>query len=185
MEFQHFSDTDVFEIVGETSKLNPQFFMKHLYKNFRKKMGKIIGTEKLKEMEKYILEKYYLHEGEHIFIECSGDIGQNKKMAQPLILNSVNIFITNDRIIAQGKLFKGNYSKYSSELAFYGYIFPIKRIFRLRRVRNNIRYRVILDNSSSEINLKISRRYSQEIVEELINKIFEVLNKEVVEESQI
>jgi len=181
-EFQQLSDSEFFNIVGETFNLNPEFFMKELYKSFRKKMGKLIGDEKLKEMEKYILEKYYLHEGEQIFLEFNGNFVQNKKMTQPIFLDSASIFITNDRIIAQGKL-KGPYTKYSSELAFYGYVFPIKNIYKLRKVRNNIRYRVRMDKSSSEINLKIALGESQAKREELIDKLFEMLSKEIVEES--
>lgn len=181
-EFQQFSDSEFFNIVGETFNLNPEFFMKELYKSFRKKIGKLIGAEKLKEMEKYILEKYCLHEGEQIFLEFNGNFVQNKKMTQPIFLDSASIFITNDRIIGQGKL-KGLYNKYSSELAFYGYVFPIKNIHKLRKVRNNIRYRVMVGNSSSEINLKIALGESQAKREENIDKLFEMLSKEVVEES--
>lgn len=145
-------------------------------------MGKLIGDEKLKEMERYILEKYYLTEGEQILLEFNGNITQNRKMTEPIFLNSASIFITNARMIAQGKL-KGPYNRYIPNIAFYGYEIPIKNIFRLRRVRNNIRYRVMVDEKQSEVNLKIALGESQAKREENIDKLFEMLSKEVVEES--
>lgn len=181
-EFQHLSDSEFFNIVGETFNLKPEFFMKALYKPFRKKMGKLIGDEKLKEMEKYILEKYCLHEGEQIIFEFNGRIIQNRKMIQPILIDYASIFFTNDRMIAQGKL-KGPYNKYISDLAFYGYVIPIKNNFRLRRVRNNIRYRVMVDDRESEVNLKVALGESQAKKEEVIDKLLEMLNKEVVIES--
>jgi len=144
-------------------------------------MGKLVGAEKLKEMEKYILEKYFLHEGEQIFFEFNGNLIQNRKMTEPFFIDSASFFFTNDRIIAQGKL-KGPYNKYISDLAFYGFVIPIKNNFRLRKVRNNIRYRVMVDDRQSEINLKIALGESQAKREEIINKIFEMLCKEISEE---
>lgn len=144
-------------------------------------MGKLIGDEKLKEMEKFILEKYYLHEGEKILFELNGNLIQNRKMTEPIFINSASIFFTNDRMIAQGKL-KGPYNKYIPNIAFYGYEIPIKNNFRLRRVRNNIRYRVMVDEKQSEVNLKIALGESQANREELIDRLFEMLSKETSEE---
>lgn len=180
-EFQQFSDSELFNIVGETFNSKPGFFMKKLYKSFRSKMGKLIGDEKLKEMEKFILEKYYLHEGEKILFELNGNLIQNRKMTEPIFINSASIFFTNDRMIAQGKL-KGPYNKYIPNIAFYGYEIPIKNNFRLRRVRNNIRYRVMVDEKQSEVNLKIALGESQANREELIDRLFEMLSKETSEE---
>ena len=73
-KIQQPSDSEFFDIVGETFKLNPNLFMKELYKPFMNKMGKIIGTEKRKEMEKYIIEKFCLFEDEQILYECKGKI---------------------------------------------------------------------------------------------------------------
>ena len=50
-----FNTPEYFEFIGETFKLNPEFFMKKLYKPLRVKIGKIIGDEKRTEMEKHIL----------------------------------------------------------------------------------------------------------------------------------
>jgi len=116
-EFQHLSDSDFFDIVGETFKLNPDFFMKELYKKFRNKMGISIGAEKLKEMEKYITEKFCLLEDERIVYECKGNIdltelseqkesGKYKMVSRPVNISvrSGNLLFTNNGIIAQGKL---------------------------------------------------------------------------------
>ena len=181
-EYQQLSDSEFYNIVGETFNLKPEFFMKTLYKPFRNVVTKLIGKDKLKEMEKHILEKYSLHEGEQIFFEFNGNLYQNAKMLKPLEMFPASFFLTNDRIIAQGKL-KGPYHKYSSELGIYGYVIPIKNIYRLRRVRNNIRYRTKLGDRVTEINLKITLGgEGLEKREERIEKIFEHLNKEVIEE---
>lgn len=114
---QQFTDSEFFDIVGETFKLDPYYFMKELYKPFRNKMGISIGAEKLKEMEKYILEKYCLLEDEKIIYELSGKITQTELTEQnasgkykmkhspvKISVSSGNLFFTNYRIIAQGKL---------------------------------------------------------------------------------
>ena len=180
-DYQQLSDSEFYNIVGETINLKPEFFMKEIYNSFRNKMRKLIGDEKLMEMDKYILEKYYLHEGEQILLEFKGNLGQNRRMTEPIFIDGANFFATNDRIIAQGKL-KGPYNKYSSELAFYGYLIPIKNNFKLRKIRNNVRYRVIVNNKPSEINLKIALEASETKREENIDKLFEMLSKETSEE---
>jgi len=152
------------------------------YQAFRNKLRNLIGDKRLKEMEEYIIENYNLHEGEQILFIFEGSLIQNAKMLNPIFINSANFYFTNNRIIAQGKL-KGSFHRYSSELGIYGYVIPIKNIFRLRRVRNNIRYRTMLGDRQSEINLKIDLGESQAKREEVIDKLFEMLSKEVVEES--
>ena len=116
-KFQQLSDSEFFDIVGEIFKMNPDFYMKELYQTFRNKMGKIIGAEKLKEMEKYIIEKFCLYKEEQILYECEGNIKQTELLEQkpsgkykmdsfPLKISvrSGVLFFTNYRIIAQGKL---------------------------------------------------------------------------------
>ncbi|MFX1593671.1 MAG: hypothetical protein ACFFCL_13345 [Promethearchaeota archaeon] len=116
-KIQQPSDSEFFDLVGESFKLNPDFFMKELYKTFMNKMGKIIGAEKRKEMEKYIIEKFCLVEGEQILYECKGNVKQTELIEQkasgkykmdsfPLTISvsSGDIFLTNYRIIAHGLL---------------------------------------------------------------------------------
>ncbi|MFX1555169.1 MAG: hypothetical protein ACFFBV_14685, partial [Promethearchaeota archaeon] len=104
-EYQFLSDSEFYDIVRETFKLDPDFFMKELNNPFRKKMGKIIGAEKLKEMEKYIIEKYCLYDGEEILYECHGSIKQNTGESDvALSVSKGFLFVTTHRIIAQGTL---------------------------------------------------------------------------------
>jgi len=103
-EYQHLSDSDFNLIVGETFKLNPEFFMDSLYRDLRQRMEKknidfnfFVGeTFKLNpeffmdslygvlrqrmekknrlEMDKYVIENYSLNDEEHIIYECDGNI---------------------------------------------------------------------------------------------------------------
>ena len=180
-EFQQLSDSEFFNIVGETFHLRPDFYMSMIYKPFRNKLRKLIGDDKLREMEKFIIEKYNLHEGEHISYIFDGSLIQNAKMLKPFFIESATFFFTNHRVITQGKL-KGPFHRYSSELDIYGYVIPTRKIFRLRRVRNNIRYRIMLGDRQSEISIKITLGESEAKREELINELLEILNKEVVQE---
>lgn len=105
---QQLSDSEFFDIVGETFKLNPEYFMKELYKRFMKKMSKIIGAEKQQEMVKYIIENFCLVEDEQIVYECKANVNIFEKSSQikfqgyKITISSGYIYITNFRIIAQG-----------------------------------------------------------------------------------
>jgi hypothetical protein len=111
------SSPEYFEIVGETFRLNPDFFMKEFYETFMVKLGKMIGLEKRHEMVKYIIEKYCLLEDEQILYECKGNVkqvelieqketGKYKMDTTPLTISisSGDVFITNYRLITQGLL---------------------------------------------------------------------------------
>ena len=106
-------DSEFFDIVGETFKLNPEFYMKIHYNNVRKRIKELYGAEKLKGMEKYILEKFCLYDGEQILYDFYGGVGQTLDRPKtgfvepkPVIVgvSSGSIFVTNYRIIAQGEL---------------------------------------------------------------------------------
>ena len=114
---QQLSDSEFFDAVGETFRLNPDFFMKELYNAFINKMGKILGAEKRKEMERYVIEKFCLLEDEQILYELKGNIKQTELLEQKpsgkykmdnlplkISVNTADIFITNYRIIAHGVL---------------------------------------------------------------------------------
>ena len=114
---QQLSDSEFFDAVGKIFRLNSEFFMKELYKDFMDKMGKIIGVEKRKEMERYIIEKFCLLEDERILYELSGNIKQTELIKQkpsgkykmdtmPLKISvrPADIFITNKRMIGHGVL---------------------------------------------------------------------------------
>ncbi len=116
-EKDHLSSPEYFDFIGETFRLNPDFFMKNLYETFMVKIRKIIGVEKRTEMKRYILEKYCLYEDEEILYDCSGNVKQTELIQQsesgtykmkttPLTVsvNSGHVFLTNYRIIAHGLL---------------------------------------------------------------------------------
>lgn len=162
-EYQALSNSGFYDIVGETFKLNPDIFMKHIYEKFGQYKNK-------SEMEKYILEKYCLYDGEQILFEGSGKIVQKGDGG----INSVRgmIYVTNCRIIVPSKLstkkwtsstdlnlidvlgwaispLRGNRDKRKSkekliegsfhqELPGYGYQFPIKNHSLLSKNKDGI-----------------------------------------------
>ena len=200
---QHLSDSEFFDIVGETFSLNPEFFMEKLFEKFRYNIGRLIGGEKLKEMDKYILEKFCLYDGEQILYEFKGNMKQEEMFdswdsdsTMRVSVTSGNIFITNDRIIALGivsvrggravdnlfwALITGRSKRAErkkttieisaqQELPCYGYQFPIKNQFDLKKSHNGIRYREIVKNRAV-----IMRIYNLRF--DYIDKIFEVVSK--------
>ena len=62
-------DSEFYDIVGEAFIFDPELFMNKIYKDFMEKMGKMIGVQKRKEMERYIIKKYCLTENEKIIYE--------------------------------------------------------------------------------------------------------------------
>jgi hypothetical protein len=111
-EYQSLSDSEFYDIVGETFKLNPDFFMKHIYQEMRflqTRGRKLYEKINIMEMDKYIIEKFCLYQGEQILYECNGKIGETNptmKMMSTPTKASVDgrIYVTNYRIIAHGKL---------------------------------------------------------------------------------
>jgi hypothetical protein len=189
------SDADLLDIIGETYKLNPLFFTKTLYPKIWKKMGKLIGKEGRIKGERYIVEKYCLHYEEKILYEFEGSIQKKKPLRKPYIKLSVSsgvIFITNERIIAQGKLsvkelaqartlipeiggalgwdrnkqyrIEKKFLFEASELCF-GYMFPVKDLSNLERSGHKISYK--LTDGITVLNVK----------KENIDKIFEILSQ--------
>jgi len=111
------SYSEFFDIVEEAFKSDPEFYMTNLDEEVRKRGRKLHGDEKLKEMEKNLLEKISLYDGEQILFESEGRIkqlraawvepsGRIKLDTSPISVSikSGNIVVTNYRLIAQGKL---------------------------------------------------------------------------------
>ncbi|MFW9829542.1 MAG: hypothetical protein ACFFEY_18355 [Candidatus Thorarchaeota archaeon] len=109
------TDTDFFDVVGETYNMAPEFFMKELYETFMVKIGKLIGAEKRQEMERYIIEKFCLDEDEKILYVCKANVKLTEMLEQTtkgktkgglfgiiISVKSGDIFITNQRLIAHG-----------------------------------------------------------------------------------
>jgi len=134
-EWRYLPDTEFFNIVGEAFNIKPEFFMLELYQPFRNRLGKVLGKEKLKEMENYIIEKYCLYDGEQIHFECEGKIHQNKivnyQATQGFSVNGWILFTTH-RIIALGKA-KGD----SLHMSIFGSIIGdlIQRSIRNRKTK--------------------------------------------------
>ncbi|MHA2051846.1 MAG: hypothetical protein ACW986_19715 [Promethearchaeota archaeon] len=114
--FPSLSDSDIYFIIGETFKTNPNFFMDSLYADMRKGLQKKYKGILL-EMDRNVIEQYCLYDGEEIRYQCEGNLKQQDvfeqsasgklKMASAPItikINSATIFITNYRLIAQGIL---------------------------------------------------------------------------------
>lgn len=100
-------DTELYDIIGETFKSNPQNFMKYIHNDLRKKFSKKYGVEKLREMDKYILENFCFYSGEQILYECDGRISLKPSglpISQYVFKSGLGpIFFTNYRLIAQGE----------------------------------------------------------------------------------
>ena len=97
-------NTEYYNLVANIFQVDPQFFMESLYPSFRKKLSNLFGDQKIKEMEKYILEKFCLHEGEEILFEYDGSIQEVFPKSYKIEILDGTIYITDRRIIAQGRL---------------------------------------------------------------------------------
>jgi len=75
-EYQLLSESEFIDIVEEAFKSNPEVYMEKLYEKVRKRVKNLYGDEKLKEMEKNLVEKFSLYEGEQILFEFEGNISQ-------------------------------------------------------------------------------------------------------------
>jgi hypothetical protein len=95
---------EFYNLVGNIFQLDPGFFMESIYPLLRKKLSKLYEEQKLKEMEKYILEKFCLHEGEEILYERDGSIQEIFPKSYKIEVLDGIIYVTAHRIIAQGRL---------------------------------------------------------------------------------
>ena len=98
------TDSEFFEAVGKTFKAKPKFFMESIHRRLSKKVGKKYGDEKRRAMERYIIEHFCLYNEEKILFECDGSIDKISPESYKLSAQKGAIFITNQRIFAQGKL---------------------------------------------------------------------------------
>ena len=116
-EHQQLSDSEFFDIVGEAFKSDHEFYTENLDEEVRKRVKKLYGDEKLKELVKNIFEKFSLYNGEQILFVSEGGIkqlraakvepsGRIKLESAPVSVSikSGNIVVTNYRLIVQGKL---------------------------------------------------------------------------------
>ncbi|MHA1123791.1 MAG: hypothetical protein ACTSPC_13425 [Candidatus Heimdallarchaeota archaeon] len=202
--FQALSDTEFYDIVGETFTLNPKFFMTSIYP----KKPNIRSME----IAKYIVEKFCLFDGEQILYEFQGDMGQYQGKTA-VIVSGGTIFVTNYRIIAQGSIkakghsFNAFYlggpllwnlsggskrakSKKSlidgsvkQKLPCYGYQFKRRPLFgKLIKQSKGVTYNFFSDNVQNySSRLEVSRGLREITLTppiEQINELFEILSKE-------
>ncbi len=133
-------DSEFYDVVGETFIFDPKLFMIKLYKDFMEKMEKMIGAQKRKEMERYIIEKYSLAEDEKIIYELKGNISYREDIERlssggdrtpvTFSINSADIFITNKRMIVNGKLKTEGGVKTSGFFYELTWLFPGLEVFR-------------------------------------------------------
>ena len=196
-KYPSISDSDSYFIIGETFNLKPEFYMEKLYKKVRENIQMLYGAEKIKEMEKYIIKKFYLSPGEQILLEFDGRIYlyQNPKLKTRGASVVGTLYVTNNRIITQGKIraFQGEFSSgYPSRKRIvnqshqdncYGYIFPTKNIFNLKKLYRSkgIEYRVEYYGGIHKYKAIVVIPKSYGSVE-IIDKLFEILRKDAVEE---
>lgn len=166
-EQQSISDSKYYDLVGETFKLNPEFYMNSIYG-----ARKLYTNVNKNEMEKYIIEKFCMYEGESLLYECQGAINLGSQNIGPRASVDGRIYLTNYRIIVSGTLSargvrsgpqsllvavvfapimrrrlmaygKTNLIDTHQELPCYGYQFPIKNHIGLKKKRSSILYRAI------------------------------------------
>ncbi len=175
-DYQSLSDSEFYDIVGECLKLNSKFFMNSIYKDLRKIAKRQFGVKGRRFMEKNILERFCLYEGEQILYECEGKVQQTRKGKGVKIYGT--LFVTNERIIAQGKIGDTGHTTGSGsifdlllvpsaisksrkirktkdivversvtqELPYYGYQFPYQNHFKLTIKPRKIKYKMTQDN---------------------------------------
>lgn len=160
------SNLEFFDIVGKTYQLSPKFFMFSIYPKIRRKIRTIYGDEGIRVMGKHILEKFCLEDGEQIVYELDGAIRLKvpKKYDWIMVGNlrqAATIYITNERIIAQGMLDvmphesavwvgitgggtkdikKARKAYIYNSAPCYGYNFPIKNLHGLSKGNRKLSY---------------------------------------------
>jgi hypothetical protein len=204
-EFKTLNDSDYYDIVGKTFKLNPKFFMTSIYPRINSM-----------EMAKYIVKKFCLYDGESIIYEFQGDIKQVVGLKDNIRVSvkGGTVFITNYRIIAQGKIevkghsmnayiwggpiiwslsggkkrakSKGELIDASTiqELPCYGYQFKSKAHVKLEKKRNAIKYIVIgdvqnLKGASAMTIVKAVRKTTIKLPSAQVDELHEILSKDV------
>ena len=190
---QKLSDSEFFDIVGETFNIDRDFFMKEIYNAFIMKIGSLIGTDKRQEMEKYIIEKYCLTKDEQILYECEAEVQKQSMgsfaatMVAGAAITSVrhgNVFLTNNRLIVGGLLKArggGNRKDMRQEVikssSVFGYEFPSTNLQSLgfRHKKPFVAYSI--GNRSSIIIKPLDKTSRREDV----RKIFDLLRRDASE----
>ena len=174
---------EFFDVIGDIYQRAPVFFMLKIYPKIRRKFGKIYKNEGMRVMDKHILEKFCLDEGEQIKHEFYGTVKLTVPKKYVIRIINGTFYVTNRRIIAQGKLgfdlnlstgqaileFGGGSTKnpkkalkhYISSLkSCYGYSIPIKNLYRLLRFTSGSKIRKLsyLVPQKTKITINISKK---------------------------
>lgn len=190
------SDFEFFDVIGDIYRRAPVFFMLEIYPKIKSKFRKVYGNEGSRVMDKYILEKFGLDEGEQILFEFDGEILLTALKQFKFEVNKGRIFVTNHRLIAHGNcLFTLNVGVVSQR-AFkvhlsaghsyfkpcYGYSFPTKNLSSLTPLSNFQRQnkkRKLTYFSAEKIEyfsaVKIEINISKK--ENTLDRLYEILNE--------
>lgn len=201
-EFQSLSDIEFFNIVGETFKVIPELFMNNrFHSNY---LPYSFPKEKREQMARHIIEKHSLYDGEKILHECDANIKMvDLKTGRTQVIISVNnghLIVTNNRIIAQGKLEVvggrgiGSSSRRDEtiknimeastkqELPCYGYEIPISPIKfphsrkkYKEKPKKRVSYYVKMGDKTFGVSIKLPKMKK----EENLDRVYEILSKEV------
>lgn len=87
----------IYDLIGELLVDNSEYFMQKIYPKLYKKLSYLSYSVNLFELEKYILEKYSFFSGETLLTSFNGKVIQKDTQV------AGHVYLTNYRIIAQGK----------------------------------------------------------------------------------
>ncbi len=188
------SNFEFFDIIGQTFQSNPKFFMLSIYPNIRSKFRKIYGDEGMQVMNKNILEKFCLDEGEQIIYELNGTIRKKVPKKYTIKVLYGTIYVTNYRIVVHGKFvfeievaFGGSFRNpketkiayISNSTPCYGYAFPIRNLHGLINPsafnNHNLSYSVKQDENLYSDDCRITIDASKK--EDYGEKLFAILDK--------
>lgn len=153
-------------------------------------MPKLHGVNKLKEMEKFILEKFCLHDYEQILFEFDGMIeywNHPTYLSRGVYIKGT-IYVSNYRIFALGKIrpqddvttdieTEKQIEEFSLQQECYGYVFPIKNLSKFKKKSKIVSYHVEVNNRTKDIRI-FSKSFKQKKDK---NKFFEFLSTNVKE----
>ena len=183
------SDFEFFDVIGDIYRRAPVFFMLEIYPKIKSKFRKVYGNEGSRVMDKYILEKFGLDEGEQILFEFDGEILLTALKQFKFEVNKGRIFVTNHRLIAHGNcLFTlivgaGNERAFRSYISTdhtylkpcYGYSFPIKNLYSLTPLsdfqRQNKKRKLTYFSIGRKIEINPSKK------ENTLDRLYEILNE--------
>jgi len=199
---QFLSETEFFDIVGETFKLIPELFIQNgfHYNHWANSFPK----EKKKQIARHIIEKYCLYDGEKILHECDANIKmvdqKTGKSQFTISVNNGHLILTNNRIIAQGQLYvtggrgigsearrKENIKNMidastKQELPCYGYeipISPLKFARTTKKYKENPKKRIVYYVEMGDKTFGVIIKPPKAKKKENLDRVYEILSNEI------